>query len=58
MFKHFRFTELCTSLSLSLWVWCIHLVGQHQDVDRVEEGAEDADHHGEVAVDGLVGILK
>ena len=47
-----------SALHFQVWVLSIHLVSQHEDVDRVEEGAEDADHHGEVAVDGLVGILK
>ena len=53
-----RYENICEAQRFALPSLSIHLVSQHKDVDSVEEGAEDADHHGEVAVDGLVGILK
>ena len=34
------------------------LVGQHQDVDQVEEGADSTDCQGQVAVDWLVVLLS
>ena len=33
-------------------------VGEHQDVGEVEQGAENANQHGQPAVDWMVNVLK